>query len=57
MLCSFGVFWAAEGMGVEWPGDALALPVIFVAFVLVSLAGVRMLNIMVPGGRIVSRAV
>ncbi len=57
MLCSFGVFWAAEGMGVEWPGDALALPVIFVAFVLVSLAGVRMLNIMVPGGRVVSRAV
>ncbi len=57
MLCSFGVFWAAEGMGVEWPGDALALPVIFIAFVLVSIAGVRMLNIMVPGGRVVSRAV
>jgi len=57
MLCSFGVFWAAEGMGVAWPGDALALPVIFIAFVLVSLAGVRVLNIMVPGGRVVSRAV
>lgn len=57
MLCTFGVFWAAEGMGVEWPGDALALPAIFAAFVAVSWLGVRMLNALVPGGRVVSRAV
>ena len=25
MLCSFGVFWSAEGFGVEWPGGSLAL--------------------------------
>ncbi len=57
MLCTFGVFWAAEGFGVEWPGDALALPFIFVAFVVVSWLGIRMLNVLVPGGRVVSRAV
>jgi Ca2+/H+ antiporter, TMEM165/GDT1 family len=57
MLCTFGVYWAAGGMGVEWPGDALALPVIFVAFVVVSWLAVRMLKSMVPGGRVVPRAV
>lgn len=57
MLCTFGVFWAAEGMGVEWPGEALALPVIFAAFVAVSWIGVRLLSGIVPGGRVVSRAV
>jgi uncharacterized membrane protein len=57
MLCTFGVYWAAEGFGVEWPGEALALPVIFAAFVVISWLGVRMLNALVPGGRVVSRAV
>jgi uncharacterized membrane protein len=55
MLCTFGVFWASEGMGVEWPGDALALPFIFAAFIAVSLAGLRMLNALVRGGRVMSR--
>jgi uncharacterized membrane protein len=57
MLCTFGVFWAAEGFGVEWPGEALALPVIFASFVMVSWLGVRLLDALVPGGRVVSRAV
>ena len=57
MLCTFGVYWAAEGFGVEWPGEALALPVIFAAFVVVSWLGLRVLNALVPGGRVVSRAV
>lgn len=55
MLCTFGVFWAAEGFGVEWPGEALALFPIFGAFVLLSWMGVRMLNLLVPGGRTVAR--
>lgn len=55
MLCTFGVFWAAEGFGVEWPGDALALFPIFAAFVVLSWAAVRMLNHLVPGGRTVAR--
>ena len=25
MLTSFGTFWAAEGVGIEWPGDEVAL--------------------------------
>lgn len=28
MLCSFGMFWAGEGLGVEWPGGDVALPVL-----------------------------
>ena len=28
MLCSFGMFWAGEGLGVEWPGGDAALPVL-----------------------------
>jgi uncharacterized membrane protein len=55
MLCTFGVFWAAEGFGVEWPGEALALLPIFAAFTLLSWIGVRMLNRMVPGGQTVAR--
>jgi uncharacterized membrane protein len=29
MLCSFGIFWGAEGAGVSWPGaDAFLLAII-----------------------------
>ena len=28
LLSTFGTFWAAEGVGVEWPGGDLALPAI-----------------------------
>ena len=28
MLTSFGVFWAGEGAGVNWPGSDLAIPVL-----------------------------
>jgi uncharacterized membrane protein len=28
LLTSFGTFWAAEGAGVAWPGDDVALLVI-----------------------------
>lgn len=55
MLCTFGVFWAGEGFGVEWPGEALALFVIFAAFLLLAWGSVRMLNVLVPGGRSVAR--
>jgi len=31
MLCSFGIFWSAEGAGVSWPGgDAMLLAIIAV---------------------------
>ena len=34
LLTTFGTFWGAEGTGVSWPGDELALPVLlaFIAF-------------------------
>jgi uncharacterized membrane protein len=50
MLSSFGVFWFAEALGMEWPGDALSIPVIMVAFLAASWAAVRMLNAILPHG-------
>lgn len=28
MLCSFGMFWAGEGLGVDWPGADASIPVL-----------------------------
>jgi uncharacterized membrane protein len=50
MLCSFGVFWFAEALGMEWPGDALSIPLIVLAFLGVSLIAVRMLRSLLPQG-------
>jgi uncharacterized membrane protein len=41
LLTSFGCFWAAEGAGVEWPGDELSLLGVIAFFGLVSFALVR----------------
>jgi uncharacterized membrane protein len=41
LLTSFGCFWAAEGAGVDWPGDELSLIGVIAFFVLVSLGLVR----------------
>ena len=48
-LSTFGTFWAAEGLGVHWPGDELALPVILafycaVAATLIALQRRRLLG-------------
>jgi uncharacterized membrane protein len=53
MLSSFGVFWFAEALGMEWPGDALSILVIVAAFVAASWAAVRMLNAILPRGALV----
>ncbi len=42
MLSAFGVFWAAEGAGVSWPGEDLAILgliafLVAVAFALIGL--------------------
>lgn len=58
MLCSFGVFWFAEALGVEWPGDALSIPLIVLAFLGASGLAVRMLGALLPqGARIDARNV
>jgi uncharacterized membrane protein len=50
MLTTFGIFWGAEGLLVEWPlGDATLL-VILGGVALVSLIAVRMLALIAPQG-------
>ena len=50
ILSSFGVFWFAEGLGVEWPRDALSLPVLLGAFLAASWLSVQMLRGILPDG-------
>ena len=38
MLSAFGVFWTGEGLGVDWPGQDLALVVFAGVFLAVGLA-------------------
>jgi uncharacterized membrane protein len=44
LLTSFGCFWAAEGAGVNWPGDELSLLGVIAFFVVVSIVLVRVLR-------------
>ena len=44
LLTGFGCFWAAEGVGVEWPGDELSLLGVVAFFALVSLGLVKALR-------------
>lgn len=50
ILSSFGVFWFAEGLGAEWPGDALSVLAILGAFLAASWVSVRMLRAILPHG-------
>jgi uncharacterized membrane protein len=44
LLTSFGIFWAGEGVGVDWPGSDLAVLAVVAYVALVSLALTRMLR-------------
>jgi uncharacterized membrane protein len=44
MLTSFGCFWAAEGAGVDWPGEELSLLAVIAFFGAVSFLFVRALR-------------
>jgi len=44
LLTSFGCFWGAEGVGVDWPGDEVALLGVIAFFAAVSLLLVRALR-------------
>jgi uncharacterized membrane protein len=44
LLTTFGCFWSAEGAGVDWPGDELALIGVLAFFALVSYVLVRALR-------------
>jgi uncharacterized membrane protein len=50
ILSAFGVFWFAEGLGTQWPGDALSILVILAVFLAASWLSVRTLRLMLPGG-------
>ena len=50
MLTTFGIFWGAEGLGIEWPLGEASLLLLVVGICVVSWAAVRMLAIIVPGG-------
>jgi uncharacterized membrane protein len=44
MLTTFGIFWGAEGAGVDWPGGDASLPVVLAFVVLMSLGYVTALR-------------
>ena len=44
MLTTFGIFWGAEGAGVDWPGGDASLPAVLGFVLLVSLGYVTMLR-------------
>src|SRR5262249_7111692 len=44
LLTSFGCFWAAEGAGVDWPGDELSLLGVLAFFALVPYVCARSLR-------------
>ena len=40
MLTGFGTFWSGEGVGIDWPGEDLAIVALLAGYLLVALAGV-----------------
>jgi Ca2+/H+ antiporter, TMEM165/GDT1 family len=50
ILSAFGVFWFAEGLGVQWPGDALSILLILAVLLAASWLSVKMLRVMLPSG-------
>lgn len=44
MLAAFGVFWAGEGLGVDWPGHDLVLIPFAALFLIVGLLAARLLR-------------
>ena len=44
MLTTFGIFWGAEGAGVNWPGDDASLPGVLVFVLLLSVGFVTALR-------------
>jgi uncharacterized membrane protein len=63
LLTTLGTYWAVEGLGyfssgasLEWPGEALAVPLIFLTWLLVSRLAVRGLRRLPGAGQALSPA-
>ncbi|MDQ2951229.1 MAG: hypothetical protein M3R54_03090 [Chloroflexota bacterium] len=50
ILSTFGVFWFSEGLGAQWPGDALSLLPILSIFLAASFIATRLLQAILPQG-------
>jgi len=48
MLTSLGVFWMGEGVGIHWPGNDLAIPVLIAVFLAVSVGTAMLLRPLAP---------
>jgi Ca2+/H+ antiporter, TMEM165/GDT1 family len=44
MLSAFGVFWTGEGLGIDWPGQDLALLAFVALFLSVGIATASLLR-------------
>ena len=44
MLVSFGTFWGGEGLGIKWPGSDLTIPVLVLAYGILTFIVVKMLS-------------
>jgi uncharacterized membrane protein len=51
MLVTFGTFWAGEGVGIAWPASDATILVLLAAYLLVALAGVRLVAARVAARR------
>jgi uncharacterized membrane protein len=56
LLTSFGCFWAAEGVGIEWPKGEASLPVLIAYFAIVSYVLTRTLRGRRPAARLTGAA-
>jgi uncharacterized membrane protein len=44
MLVTFGTFWAGEGLGIDWPGEDVAILAIFAGYLALSLLATRLVG-------------
>jgi len=51
ILSAFGMFWTGEGLGIDWPGQDLALPVFAAIFLVCALATATLLRQPAPEAR------
>jgi uncharacterized membrane protein len=56
MLVTFGTFWAGEGVGIDWPGEDVALLALLAVYLGASLVAVSLVSRAIAGGAVRRRA-